>query len=75
MQTWAKYCLGLFALILILTGFILALGPASNRKAIRGSERATGQLRADHETHNPGESATPSPTESGTQSGTTHSED
>ena len=55
MQTWAKYVLSFFALILVLTGFIFAFGPASTRAAFKSGETQTGQLRADHQTINPGE--------------------
>lgn len=55
MQTWAKYALSFFALILILTGFIFAFGPSSTRNAFHSGEMATGQLRADHELKTPGE--------------------
>jgi hypothetical protein len=57
MQTWAKYCLSFFVLILILTGAIYAFGPATSREAFRSGESATGQLRADHQTLSPGEPA------------------
>lgn len=62
MQTWAKYALSFFVLILVLTGFIFAFGPASTRNAFRSGEMATGQLRADHELKTPGEAVTESGT-------------
>jgi hypothetical protein len=62
MQTWAKYALSFFALILILTGFIFAFGPASTRQAYRSGEMATGQLSANHQTRSPGEPVTESGT-------------
>ncbi len=55
MQTWVKFAVSFFALGLILTGFIFAFGPASTRAAFRSGETQTGQLRADHQTLNPGE--------------------
>lgn len=61
MQTWAKYAISFFALILILTGFIYWFGPASTRQAFRSGETQTGQLRADAQLETPGE-----PTISGT---------
>jgi hypothetical protein len=64
MQTWAKYSLSFFALILVLTGFIFFFGPASTRQAFNSGETQTGQLRADHQTISPGEAAS-------TTSGTT----
>ncbi len=69
MQTWAKYALSFFALILILTGFIFAFGPASTRNAFESGETATGQLRADHQLTSPGEATSSAPA-SDTASGT-----
>lgn len=62
MQTWAKYVISFFVLILVLTGFIFAFGPASTRAAFRSGESQTGQLRADHQTINPGEPVSSKPT-------------
>ena len=55
MQTWLKYCLSFFALILILTGFIYAFGPASTRQAFRSGETQTGQLNSNASLTSPGE--------------------
>lgn len=61
MQTWLKYVVSFFALVLILTGFIYAFGPASTRQAARSGETATGQLNSNAQLVSPGE-----PTQSGT---------
>lgn len=44
MQSWFKYAIAFFALVLVLTGFIYVLGPASTRQAFRSGETQTGQL-------------------------------
>ena len=44
MQSWFKYAVAFFALVLVLTGFIYVLGPASTRQAFNSGETQTGQI-------------------------------
>lgn len=80
MQSWFRYSLAFFALVLVLTGFIYVLGPASTREAAQSGETQTGQiLDPDHtlvsQGENPGNTGMSAPTEQGTESGTTTSKE
>lgn len=67
MQTWFRYTLAFFALVLVLTGFIYVLGPSSTREAVRSGEMQTGQiLDPDHTLTSKGEAKVSPDTTSGT---------
>jgi uncharacterized protein YjeT (DUF2065 family) len=64
MQSWFKYALSFFALVLLLSGFIYVLGPSSTRQAARSGESPVGQLSPNSTLTSVGEAPT-------TASGTT----
>lgn len=47
MNTWAKYSISFFVLVLILTALIFSFGPRVNRDALRSGVSPVGQLPSD----------------------------
>ncbi|MES2964679.1 MAG: hypothetical protein V4760_12375 [Bdellovibrionota bacterium] len=65
MNSWAKYSISFFILVLVLSALILTFGPWENREAFRAGVSPVGQLPSDATLSSQGAGVT------GTTSGTT----
>ncbi len=77
MNSWAKYVVGFFAFILVLSALIFAFGPREHRDAFWSRSSPVGQLPSDAHLENSGQSTSDTATEpaKGTASGTSQPAD
>lgn len=62
MNSWARYVVAFFALVVVLSALLIAFGPREYRAALWSSETPVGQLPADSQMENPGQMGTTSGT-------------
>lgn len=48
MNTWAKYVISFFILVVVLSVLVFTFGPKNNRESFRDGRSPVGQLPSDH---------------------------